>query len=557
MKISREDKYLYLILVIALIFRIPGIFDGLPAVYNSTEHFLARMALSMGAGKTIDPGLYIYPTFYTYILLILYGSYYLICNIFNIFGNQYDFAAQFLTDPSAIYILSRIFNVGLSLMTIVFIYQFLKRQTNLTTAKIAATFMAISLNLVRFSSYATADTLLILFSTLTILFFYKLADSPSKKDFFITGFFCGLSIAAKYNAGFLAIGLILLVIQRWYDRRIQLFPALSLSFGGIAIGFFITNPLWLIYPEKFYQGWQVISSQMYSAVSAERGTPFLWEISHLIQQEMIIGFLFVLSTVFYIIRRDYKHYPLLIVIILTFLYVGTWTKKGIDYLYAIFPAWIILSASFLDHIQKTYINKKIIKIFVVLIILLPSFVSVILHSVRLTNPDTREQATEWIVHNINKEQTVCYDNYHNDLGVFDIERYLSYGASADQLPDGVKEKLIQFSTDSRQVSFISIVVQNTNDIPETDIAYEEIALKYRRRTLNELLDKDTSFFISNNWYYDSYLSIEIDDYPPGVQKSIREVQEFYKQLTKNYTPVKVFSPEFWTAGPSISIYDLR
>jgi hypothetical protein len=242
--------------------------------------------------------------------------------------------------------------------------------------------------------------------------------------------------------------------------------------------------------------------------------------------------------------------------VLTFLYVGTWTKKGLDYLYAVFPAWFILSASLLDHLQKRYINKKLIRIMIVLIIFLPSFASAVLMSVRFINPDTREQATEWIIRNIDKTQTVCYDNYHNDLGVFDIERYLSYGASADQLPDRVKEKLIQFSTDIRQVSFISIVVENTNIIPETDIAYEKIAFKYRRRKLNELLDMDTSFFISNNWYYDSYTSIEIEDYPPGVQKSIREVQVFYKQLTKNYTPIIVFSPTFWTAGPTISIYDL-
>ena len=59
MKIFKDDRFIYLILLIALIFRIPGIIDSLPAVNNSTEYFLAKIALNFGAQKSIDPGIYI------------------------------------------------------------------------------------------------------------------------------------------------------------------------------------------------------------------------------------------------------------------------------------------------------------------------------------------------------------------------------------------------------------------------------------------------------------------------------------------------------------------
>jgi hypothetical protein len=417
--------------------------------------------------------------------------------------------------------------------------------------------MAFSFYLIRFSGFATADTLLILFSTLSIVYFYKLIDSKLIKDYFFTGLFCGLAIASKYNAGFLVIGLIIIVIQNWRIEHKKFLLTLGLSLGGVAVGFLSTNPLWLIYPGKFYQGWQIISSQMYNAVSGERGIDYIWEISQLVQNELVLGILFIVATVYYIFRKEKKHYPALIVVLLTFLYVGTWTKKGIDYLFAIFPAWIIFSVSLIDQIQTKYIHKRLNKIVLIFLIILPSFASAVHHFIVSINPDTREKATDWMVTHISKNQKVCYDNYHNDLGVFDIERYISYGRSAGQLPEKIKQRLHKFSNDKRQIRFIPILVENLSKIPQTDNLYDEIAFKYRRRDLKELLELDTSIFISNSWYYSSYSSIDIEDYSPGVQLSIKEVQYFYQQLNQNYTPVKIFSPNFWTTGPELCIYNLK
>jgi len=145
------------------------------------------------------------------------------------------------------------------------------------------------------------------------------------------------------------------------------------------------------------------------------------------------------------------------------------------------------------------------------------------------------------VQHIKKEQSVCYDNYHNDLGVFDIDRYLSYGADSDRLPEQIKHKLTSFATDKRQVSFIPILVKNITSGSETDNPYEEIASEYRRRTLKEIIDKKTTYLIINSWYYESYRSIDVKDYPPIVQQTIRDVQNFYQQLNQyGRWPIEVF-----------------
>ena len=557
MKRFKIEGYIFFLLLSAFLFRVPGIIDGLPAVYNSTEHFLARTALSMGASKTIDPGFYIYPTLYTYLLLIIYGCIYLMGSLLGVFQTQYDFAVQFLTDPTVLYLVSRLINVILSLTTIYITYIFLRKSINDFTAKLSAAFMGISFYMIRFSGFATADTLLILFSMLCTLFLYRLMDFPKIKYVFFAGIFCGLAIGTKYNAGFLFAGLSIAIIYNWWKQNLNIFSAFGISLCGLAVGFFVTNPLWLIYPERFYQGWLLVSSQMYSAVSAERGLVYLWEIRELIQTEMVIGVLFVVATIYYIFYKEYRHYPALIVILLTFFYVGSWTKKGIDYLFAVFPAWIILSASFVDHIAHTYIRKRKYRNYLLVLIFLPSFLVACHQFILYLNQDTREQASEWMVKSLHKEQIVCYDNYHNDLGVFDIQRYISYGASADQLPEAVKQRLKSFSTDPRQINFIPILIMNSTRQTNSGNAYEQLSLKYRRRNLDELMDQGTSILITNNWYYESHFSIDLEVYPPGVQEGIKDVQLFYQALHERFKPIKVFEPSFLRPGPKLSIYDFN
>ena len=557
MKKFKIDRYLLFLLLITFLSRLPGVLDGLPAVFNSTEYFLAKTVLSMGAAKSIDPGFYIYPTLYTYFLLVLYGALYLIGSLLGFFQTQYDFAVQFLVDPSAIYLVSRLVNVLLSLTIILIIYQFLNRVATRFAAKLAAAFMALSLYMIKFSAYATADTILILFSALAIIYLYKLAEPSTSKDFFFAGLFCGLAIAAKYNAGFLLVGLAVAIFQQWRRNEINLYQRLGLSFGGVAVGFFITNPLWLIYPEKFYSGFRLVSSQMFDAVSAERGIPFIWEMVTLIESELVIGVLFILATVYYLFKRDYKHYPVLIVIILTFLYVGTWTKKGIDYLFPIFPAWVILSAMFVDHLRYKYFQHKSITRLLLLITIVPSLFMAGYQVIVYVNEDTREQTTDWLIENIKENQRVCYDNYHNDLGVFDIQKYISYGASADQLPEIIKKNLQGYANDPRQLNLTPILVRNPNNRTGNIDSYEDIAAQHKRRELEDLVKSGTSVLVTNSWYLESYLSIEIDKYPPVVQRGIKEVQTFYKQLYQNYEPVRVVEPGIWEAGPTLNIYELN
>jgi hypothetical protein len=289
----------------------------------------------------------------------------------------------------------------------------------------------------------------------------------------------------------------------------------------------------------------------------ERGTPFLWEMFKLIQDELVIGLLFIVSTIYFLFRAEKRHYPGLVIVLLTFLFVGTWKKKGIDYLFVAFPAWIIMCSVFIDQLFRKYKRINSLKIVTLLLIFVPSILVALHQSILYINQDTREKTTEWLIANIDHHQKICYDNSHNDFGVFDIQKYLSYGASVDKLPDVIKQKLLLFYKDPRQINIVPIIVSNPSNTLKTDNPYEREAAQYKRRSLSELIQLNTTVFISNSWYYHSFLSADLQDYPPSIQSGIKEVQIFYQQLFQNYKPVKKFSPDLWTPGPEIRIYFLN
>jgi hypothetical protein len=557
MKISKNELVIYILLGIVFVLRLPGVFDGLPAVFNSTEYLLAKIALNMGAQRTIDPGIYIYPTFFTYVLFFIYSCFFVISYIVGIYADVYEFALQYLTDPSVFYILPRIFNLILSILTVLIMYLLLKRLASERIARYASFLMLFSSYLTENSIISTADTLLVLFSTLTILYYYRLHDYPTQKNFFICGLFAGLAIAAKYNAGFLVVGLIFSGIISREKTRLKFLKIISISLLGTFVGFFIMNPLWLLYPFRFIEGFQLVTAQMFTAVSAEKGIMYIWEITRLIQDEMMFGILFIIATVYYFFKTDSKHLPALVVIGLTFLFVGAWTKKGIDYMFAAYPAWCILGGHFIVNIIEVQIKNQFMRRAIILFLFIPSFLLITLLVIRHLNKDTRELATDWLVQQNKSAIKICYDNTHYDLGTFDVDRYLEYGQGSKDLPAEIKDRLKDYRNDKRQVSVLPILIENPVCTLKTDNPYESESIRFRRRTIKELIDHNVDYVICNKWYYQSYLNINLRSYRPGIQIRILEVQKFYERLFNRYRILKSFRADFWHKGPEITVYDLR
>ena len=338
-----DKQILFGILLIAFLLRFAGIFDGLPAAYNSTEYYHAKYALSMGARKSLDPQmsnysinnprLFIYPMFYQYLTLFQFVLMYLIGNLFSIFKNSYDFAIQFLVSPSIFYLVGRLVNVLVSLFTIFIVYKKMSKIFSEQIGYISATIFAVSFYMITSSQQAVSDTWLLLFCTLSTLYFLDFLNSPNKNEIISASIFTGFAIGTKYNAGVL---LVLFLYVLWFERKWFLnknVKILIYSAFIIFVCFLIPNPYWIIRFPQFMEGLLLIKAQASEAIALERGINYVWEFSEIVKHELVIGLGLFFTSIYYVIKRNKFSTMLLMMIVIMFIYVGSWQKKGIDYLY--------------------------------------------------------------------------------------------------------------------------------------------------------------------------------------------------------------------------------
>jgi len=562
-----NKQILFGLILVAFLLRFPGIFDGLPAVYNSTEYYHAKLAMSMGARQSLDPQisnydvynptLYIYPMFYQYLILIQYVLIYLVGSIFSVFKSSYDFAIQFLISPSIFYIVGRFVNILVSLLTIFTVFKKMSKIFSDQIGLISGSIFTLSYFMNIASQQAVSDIWLIFFCTISTLYFLDFLKEPSGRKIILASVFTGLAIGTKYNAGVL---LILFFYILWIERNWFFTKNIKYVFySGLAllVSFLITNPYWIIRFPQFLEGLMLINAQASEAIALERGINYLWEFLEIVRFELVVGIGFFVSMVYFILKRNKQATMLLLMIIITFLYVGSWQKKGIDYLYPVFPAWIFILSMFINEIINWIKEKELLKNYVLLLIFVPSILMSGYQIVLKLNLDTRELATKWIVENINQQDKICYDNYQFDLGLFDLNRYIGYGAGSSQIPDQLKSELRGYKNHPNNYSFNPITYKTENDVKKEQNLYKQEKLMYKRKTIKQLIGEDTKYFISNNWFYKPYFEVNPDDFSESTQKNISEIISIYNNLGKNFKIVQKFEPDLWTNGPEITVYSLN
>lgn len=541
-------KPLFWIVAVVLLIRLPAIWHGLPAVYNSTEYFTAKTALSMAAAASLDPLTYIYPAAWYYLEIIVFGGLFVFGYVVGWISGSTEFAVRFLIEPTPFYAAARGVSLMLSLTSIGLMYTLIKKRHDVKIAVVTAVAFAADYYLNQYATNATADSLLVFFSTLAVYFLLK-TEHAEKNYFIYAGLFAGMAIGTKYNAGFYAPALLLAAWLRSSDSRQKVINSVLVLIAIIA-GFVVLNPGWLIAPGKWIDGFMLISGQMQNAVSLERGSNYLWELWQLLRHAsmpvlagMGIGLWLM------IFRRGRKNWPLHVIWICTFLYVGSWQKKGIDYLLPAFPVWFVFFADGLRRLKSMSKNRLVIAL-----IVLPSIVLMLYSAFLAMRKDTRQLASEWVIANTAGESLICYDNYHYDLTLYDVRRFTDYGAGAAHLPAAVKNELKMYMTDSRQRPMINAWIDSTTAGANS---FLEQNAGRRHRTLNEMRVAGVDYLVNNSSTNAMYLSADQSEYEPEMQSQIASVKQFYHNVEKKLKPVAVFSPDWDRPGPRIEIFALK
>jgi len=544
-----KNSFILLILTLVFVLRIPAVTDGLPAVYNPTEYFLLKIAMSMGARISPDPLFYVYPPFFSYLLVALYGGFYLFGQFFGIFPDREAFAVEFLVSPDNFYIIGRCLSLIFMLLTVLVTYKYVARYRGETPARFAAGLTAAILTCMEFSASVTPEMLLLFWSTLVVLYYLPLREQPKPARIFIAGLLAGLATGTKYNAGFLTIGLFIFVVQHRKTISCTLSKGLAIAAGGMLAGFFIPNFHILLASDAYLTGLFGLLEQMYYAPTISRNPGFAVLLQQLIGRELILGLIFIIVMFYFLTTRVREYLHLLAPLFLTFIIVMTWSKTGLDYLLPVYPIWIFLTAQYISDHMPGFQWQRILY----LIIFLPSVFMQGVTTIRWIKADTREQATEWLMNTLETGDRICYDQSHYDLGLYDIKRFTEYGAGAAILPDKIKQRLEVYGTSRRQVSFVPIMFEACPSAPS---GYLGEYIRYERKTFDRLLAENVTYLITNDRFYDLYLPADPVDYAKEIRPRIVSVKQFYRKLSA-FEPVVRFEPDFWHNGPELAIYQFK
>ncbi len=235
------------VLLLALGLRIWGVDHGLPYAYNADEnaHFVTR---AIGIfGHDWNPNYYVNPPAYTYLVHLVLGLGY---------GGRAGVSDAFATDPTNIWILSRVLAGVTGTIAIWLLYLAGSRLVDRRVGLLAAGIMAVSFLPVFYSKLAlndvptTAGVCLALWGAAGIL---RLGRA---RDYVFAGIGLGLACATKYTGGIVLLAIIGAAGAQFAAGGGKGFAlrGLAVVAGTALVAFFVANPYSVLDFSAFTEG---------------------------------------------------------------------------------------------------------------------------------------------------------------------------------------------------------------------------------------------------------------------------------------------------------------
>lgn len=209
--LRRDWLWLSIVLLAGLALRLWGIGFGLPGLYHADENLIVRQALAFGAG-ILRPYSYVYSPFLPYLLTVLYGLYFLFGVATGRFHSPSDLAILYFNDPTPFYLLARLTSAVFGLATIVMVYVLATRMYGRISG-LAALFVALSPALVLHAHYGVSDVPVTCLILVALYALWRFIEEPTTRRLFIAGVAVGLAIVMKYSAWVLIFSLLVAAFE--------------------------------------------------------------------------------------------------------------------------------------------------------------------------------------------------------------------------------------------------------------------------------------------------------------------------------------------------------
>jgi hypothetical protein len=200
-------QILLLILGIALVLRIWGIWFGLPYVYHNDESKEVIRALQLGAGsydfgRVLKGG-------YFYLLFFEYGVYFVILKLMGLVHSTLEFAYLYIRDPSGFYLIGRITTAFFGALNVVLVYILGSTIYSSRVGVLSGLFLALNILHARHSHYVTVDVPMTCLASFSLWYAIRVYQTGRLKYYILGAFFAGLAIQTKAPAVVLLIPLLI------------------------------------------------------------------------------------------------------------------------------------------------------------------------------------------------------------------------------------------------------------------------------------------------------------------------------------------------------------
>lgn len=524
-------------------------------MYYSTEYFIAKQVFYMAGNFSLVPLNPVYPTFYYYFLIPLYGIIYLAGHVSGFFPDKMEFVVRFLTDPSIVIIPARFLSLLFFLASLLVWYRFYPGKREKGKWYLLFT-MAFFPSLFLFSFQQMPDMLMLLLVNIVLALWISQKEHPSSNKESLMFFIAGLAVSTKYNSGFLPFGL---GVTYWINNRKNPYAwkRFFQLIGLCLVGFFIGTPGWLSHFPLFWQGLLNLIAQNSTLINPEGQLPLVSLGKELFRQNGIAGVLILLvffRLLYRIRKKDATTIGISIYVLFTIATISLMSKQTFDYIFPVLPPLFWMIAETVESRHGNVLNsRKISLVFYVMIVL-----NFLLFTAKYYHRDTREILADWIQRN--RITTIVYDHYHIDLPFFDIERYTSRGRSSASLPQEAKNRLLNYVHHPMNKRIFTLFYQkNLSTDPGDETKSFKAELKRMiMRNPKELDSLDVDIVVLNgeeiaiqhHWKNEQKI-------PAELRKMIIEREYFYQLLNDQKKLVKHIRPGFFMTGPEMKVYQWK
>lgn len=219
------------ILLLALVLRVVGLRFGLPmAEARPDEITIAFQAMKFGTGD-LNPHSFNYPSFFKYVVFVLFGAEFAIGRALGVFVGKEDFLRTFFSGAVEFRFLMRVWSAVAGTACVALLLAGPGR-------RFSALLLAVCFLHVRDSHFGVTDTTMVTLATASVLASVELRRTGSARVAMWAGVLAGLATSTKYNAALLAVPLVIAAFSSG-GRTLDLLTA-----GGAAmvLSFLVGSP---------------------------------------------------------------------------------------------------------------------------------------------------------------------------------------------------------------------------------------------------------------------------------------------------------------------------